>query len=283
MDRGYDILGNVAVVKFARGTSVLAKRKFGLKFLKEHKSVGTVVEKTGKFSGRLRTLKTKWIAGEKTREVLYRENDCVFRFNVDSCYFSPRLSTERMEIASKVRKGERVLVMFSGVGPFGIVIARNSKVGRVVMVELGRECCKYALENVKRNKLRERVEVVQGDVRRVVNKNLFARELDANLSRGVLFGTNSLRSLGSRKFDRIVMARPNLKDSFLDAAFLVVKKGGTIHYYGFYSADKAGELKELILGEARKARRKIKIIRVKKAGEVGVRKFRWRGDIKVLN
>ncbi len=251
----YDVLGNVVVVKFGRGEKVSAKRRWGARFLKEHKSVTTIVDKVGKFSGRLRTLKTKWIAGEKTKEVLYRENGCVFRFNVDTCYFSPRLSTERMEIASGVKRGESVLVMFSGVGPFGIVIGRLSKVGKVVMVELGRECCKYALENVKRNKLGSKVEVVQGDVRRKV----------------------------SGKFDKIIMARPNLKDSFLDVGFRVVKKGGMIYYYGFYSADKVGELKELILGEARKARKKIKILKVKKAGEVGIRKFRYRVDIKVLN
>jgi len=38
------------------------------KFLKAHKSISTVLEKEDKFSGRLRTQKTRYLAGEKTKE-----------------------------------------------------------------------------------------------------------------------------------------------------------------------------------------------------------------------
>lgn len=286
MERGYDILGNIAVVKFSKDEKAGAKRKLGEKFLREHKSVTTVVEKSKGFSGRLRLQKTKWIAGEKTKEVLYRENGCVFRFNVDSCYFSPRLSTERAEIASQVKKGESVLVMFGGIAPFAIVIGRLSKAGRIVSIELGRECNRYALENVKRNKMDSVIEVVQGDVRKVLNKSFSARELDSQLKKArVLNVTNSLRSLGTRreKFDRVIMARPNLKDSFLDIGFSAVKKGGVIYYYGFYGEGEVGKLKELIMQEAKKSGRKIRVLGVKRAGEVGVRKFRFRADLKILN
>jgi len=109
---------------------------------------------------------------------------------------------------------------------------------------------------VKRNKVN--VEIVQGDVRNKVPK---------------LNG----------KFDRIVMARPNLKDSFLDVAFSKIKKNGTIHYYGFYKEDKMDELKELIYYEALKAGKKVKVLGISKAGDIGIRKYRYRVDIKVLN
>lgn len=251
--RGYDILGNLALVKFPRGTSALQKKREAKQVLDTHKSVLTVVEKVDKFRGRLRTQTTKHLAGMKTKEVLYRENGCVFRFNVDTCYFSPRLAAERQDVAQMVKKGESVLVMFGGVAPFAIVIAKQGKAERVVSVELSRACKVYALENVKRNKVENVVEVVQGDVRKVVPKL-------------------------NEKFDRIVMARPNLKDSFLDVAFKAVKKGGIIQYYGFYGEDEVDVMKEMIKNEAKK---KIKIFGVKKAGDIGVRKFRWRVDLKV--
>src|SRR3989344_2904331 len=92
---GTDILGNVAIIKFPRDFKNLERKKFAERFLKEHKSVRTILEKTGKFQGRLRKQETKFVLGEKTKEVLYRENGCVFRFNADSTYFSPRLSNER--------------------------------------------------------------------------------------------------------------------------------------------------------------------------------------------
>lgn len=250
----YDVIGNIALVKFDRASSAKEKKAFASRFLKEHSSISTVLEKTAKISGRLRTPTTKFILGVKTKEALYRENGCEFRLNVDTCYFSPRLSSERNEIASLVRKDENVLVMFGGVGPFAIVIGKTRKPASVVSVELGREPSKYAFENVKRNKLVSVVSVVQGDVRRVVPK------------------------LG--KFDRIVMARPNLEDSFLDVAFKAIKKNGIIHYYGFYHEDDVHDLKELIAREAKKARKRIIVSQIKKAGDIGTRKFRYRVDIR---
>ncbi len=122
--KGYDILGNIAIVKFARGDNRAKKMGEAKTLLNQHKNVSTVLEKSGKFKGRLRTLKTNFIAGIKTKEALYKENNCAFRFNVDTCYFSPRLSSERSEIANKIKKNESVLVMFAGVAPFSIVLPK---------------------------------------------------------------------------------------------------------------------------------------------------------------
>ncbi len=256
---GYDILGNIAIVKFGRGESKASKVKVARKLLKENKQLRTVLEKAGKFSGRLRTQKGKYVLGEKTKEALYRENGCEFRFNVDTCYFSPRLAAERAEIAKMLKKGENVLVMFGGVGPFAVVIGKHSNANKVVSVELGRDCSKYALDNVKRNKLIGKVEIVQGDVRKVCPK---------------------MRKQG-QGVDRVVMARPNLKDDFLDVALPLVKKSGMIHYYGFYEEEKKDEMIEMINARAKQAKRKIKIVSVKKAGDIGMRKFRYRVDLKV--
>ncbi len=255
----YDVVGNICIVKFDRNVKSREKRKFASEFLKKNKNVRTVLEKIDKFSGRLRVQKTRYIAGDKTKEALYKENGCILRFNVDNCYFSPRLASERREIAGMCKRGEKVLVMFGGIGVYAIVIAKLSKAENVVSVEISRECNKYAIENVKRNKVNN-IDIIQGDVRKVVGKGKKV----------------------SGRFDRIVMARPQLKDSFLDIAFSVIKKGGVIHYYGFYKEDDVEKLKELIVKESKKARKKIKIFRIKRAGEIGVRKYRYRVDFRVL-
>jgi tRNA (guanine37-N1)-methyltransferase len=296
MKIGIDILGNIVLLKFDYSEKQKDKKKYALEILNKHNHVRTVLEKTGKFSGRLRKQKTKWLAGEKTKEALYRENGCVFRFNVDTCYFSPRLSEERKEIAGKVKKGEKVLVMFGGVGPFACVIGKRmsqfsklsspSARGLVVSVELGRECNKYAKTNVKRNKL-SNVEIVGGDVRKVFKPFLNAvksKNMSTLIYQERLFSVSKkYKKELIKKFDRIVMARPNLKDSFLDVAFPLCKKNGIIHYYGFYSEGEIGKMKELIVEEAKKAKRKIKILGIKKAGDIGVRKFRYRVDIEIIS
>ena len=192
---GYDLFGNIAIVKFPRKTPKKEKLLTAKSLLEQHKQISTVLEKSQKFSGRLRTQKTKFLVGEKTKEALYNENRCEFRLNVDTCYFSPRLSSERKEIAEQVKNNELVLVMFGGVAPFAVVIAKLAKPKKVVSVEISSACEKYARENVKRNKL-SNVEIIQGDVR---------------------------KKIPAEKFDRIIMARPNLKDSFLDVAFKKIK------------------------------------------------------------
>ena len=167
--RSFDVIGNIAVLKQERGNRKRAERN-----LKQNKNIRAVVEKTERVKGRLRTLKTKYLAGEKTKEALHKENGCVFRLNIDTCYFSPRLASERARIAEKIRKikdirKKDVLVMFAGVGPFSIVIDKIAKPRKIVSIELGRECCKYEAMNVKLNKLNN-IEIMQGDVKKIIPK-----------------------------------------------------------------------------------------------------------------
>jgi len=252
--KGLDILGNIAIAKFSRDERKSSKIRQAREILKKIRSISTVLEKSGKFQGRLRLQKTKYLAGKNTKEVLCRENGCIFRFNADKCYFSPRLANERQEIANQISKKESVLVMFGGVAPFAIVIAKKAKPEKIASVEISRVCNNYARENVRRNKVN--VEIIQGDARRILPKM-------------------------KEKFDRIIMTRPNLKDTFLDVAFPRVKKRGIIHYYGFCREDELEEMLSKIRTEAKKAGKKIKILKVKKAGDIGIRTFRFRIDLRV--
>ena len=259
--RGYSVLGNIAVVNFPDKISKKQKKKFAEKILKLNNSVKTVLEKSGRFSGRLRKMKTNFLAGEKTKEVLYRENNCVFRFNIDSTYFSPRLSNERKEVSAMIKPNSEVLVMFAGVAPFPIVIAKNSKTKKIYSNEINREANKYAKLNIELNKLKDRVELIPGDIKRVAEK--LKKE--------------------NKKFDVIVMPRPQLKDSFLKQAFMLSKKNSLIIYYDFCRIEDKEKIVDLVKSEAEKAKKKIKILKVKNAGEIAPYKTRLRIDFRVLN
>ncbi len=255
--RAYDILGDIAIVKFPRDWSLHEKKKFGERILVRNNSVKTVLEKTGKFKGRLRKQETRFLCGVKNKEVVYKENGCVFRFHVDGTYFSPRLSNERKEVASLIKNGEDVFVMFAGVAPFSIVVAKNSRAGKVYNNEINRVANKYARLNVELNKVRNKIEFLDGDVKRVVEKL-------------------------KKKFDVIVMPRPQLKNSFLEQAFAVSKKGTRIFYYDFCEVGKEKEIVEKVKTEAKKSGKKVKILKVQKAGEVAPYRLRVRVDFGVL-
>jgi len=255
--KSFDIFGNIIIVKFPKEFKVRDKKKFAKNLLNRYKSVKTVLEKTGKFKGRLRKQMTKWLAGEKTKEALYRENGCVFRFNIDKTYFSPRLNNERKEVAGKIKKGDKVFVMFAGVGPYPIVIAKNSSAGEVYSNEINREANKYAQLNIELNKLKDKVVLLPGDIKRAARKI-------------------------KEKFNVIVMPRPQLKDNFLKEAFSLSKKNTRIFYYDFCKEDEIDSVVEMIKGEAKKARKKIRILNVKHAGEIAPYKFRVRIDFKIV-
>lgn len=244
----YDIIGNIAIVQ-------KRDKKLVSKVLK-NKHIHAIYLR-GKISGKLRIPKIKWLGGEKIYETIHKESGCRFKINLKKCFFSPRLSTDRMNMASRIRRGEEILVMFSGVGPYPIILSKNSKAKRIYSVELGKDCCKYADENIKMNKIDNMI-VIQGDVKKIVPKM-------------------------NKKFDRILMPRPQLKETFLKEAFKVSKKGTIIHYYDFEIKKKIHEIIDIVEKKAEKAKKKIKILDFKPIREIAPYKYNVRLDFKVLN
>jgi tRNA (guanine37-N1)-methyltransferase len=253
----YDLIGNIAIIK-GEGMNKKQKLEQAKKLLKIP-SVKTVLEKAGKVKGRLRTIKPKYIAGEKYFIANYKENACRFKIDVRTCYFSPRLSNDRKQVALKIRRKDKVLVMFSGVGVYPIIISKYSKPTRLVGVEIGKECNKYANENLRLNQMQDKIELIQGDVKKKVNKK------------------------GLGLFDVVMMARPNLKNSFLEQGLSVCKKGSRIFYHLFCrDEDVEGEIEKLV-SEASGLGRKIKIVKKVFAGEIAPYRHRYRIEIKVEN
>ncbi len=254
----FDIIGDIAILQIPKGMEKKSK-KMALEIIKKNKNVKTVYAR-GKFRGRLRKHDVKFIYGINKAETIYKESSCLMKLNVKTCYFSPRLSHDRLDIAKQVKNHENILVMFSGIAPYGLVLGKKSKAKKIYCVELSKEATKYALDNVKLNKIKN-IEVIQGDVKRICPK--FKQK-------NVLF-------------DRIIMARPQLKDSFLKEAFIVAKKNSIIHFYDFLFTDEIEEGYKKIENEAKKSKKKYKILGIKKIRDIGPRKYHLRFDIKMLN
>ena len=86
----------------------------------------------------------------------------------------------------------------------------------------------------------------------------------------------------NKKFDFIVMPRPNLKESFLEQTFMLSKKGTFVYYYDFCKVDETNLIVDKIKKQAEKFKKKIKILNVKPAGEIAPYKIRVRVDFEVL-
>lgn len=183
-------------------------RLIGEKIMELHKSVKAVYRKVGERVGDYRLRELELVVGEEIREVVHKEHGYLIKLDVTRVYFSPREATERQRVASKVKPGEFVMVMFAGVGPFAIAIAkRQPLVKKIVAIEINPVAYEYMVENIRLNKLEDKIIPVLGDVRDEAPK--FAGMAD-----------------------RVVMPLPKGAYMFLREAITCLKReGGVVHFY----------------------------------------------------
>lgn len=248
INNSFDIIGNIAVIEVDKELED-KEEIIADSILKFNKNIKTVVKKVGGHEGVYRIQKYEMLKGNKNLETLYKENGLRFKLDISKVYFSPRLSNERMRIARLIKEGEKVLVMFSGIGVYQIVISKYSKAKEVYGVEINPEACKYAEENVRLNKIKN-IKLYCGDVNEVVP------------------GIN-------KKFDRIIMPLPKESRKFLGLARKYLEKNGIIHLYFFSKEDEL----ENVLTELKK---EYKILNVVKCGQSSPREFRYCTDMLLL-
>jgi tRNA (guanine37-N1)-methyltransferase len=217
--RSFEIIGDVVIIDVPNEIYHL-KDLIVSAILKKHKNVKTILRKTGEVEGVYRIAKYELLHGRET-ETIVKEHGCRFLVDPTKVYYSVKLSGERERIAKLVKDGERVLVMFAGVGPYAIVIARLARPSEVIGVELNPIAAEYFRKNVKLNKVEDRVKVIEGDVREVVP---------------------SIKG----EFDRILMPSPYTAENFVPVVRGKVKKGGFVHYYTFAGKEEEKSLPERI-------------------------------------
>jgi tRNA (guanine37-N1)-methyltransferase len=253
----FDTVGNIAILEvdesLRKKEIVIAKTLLGI-----NKNIKTVLRKSEIHSGIFRTQKLKYLAGKKTKEALYRENNCVLKFDVEKVYFSVRLSTERKRICEEVRPGEEILVMFSGCGVYPIVFSKNTAAREIYGVEINPVAHKYAMANLELNKIND-VKLFLGDVRKVL-------------------------PIIDMKFDRILMPLPKTAEEFLDVALPKIKPGGIIHLYDFLREDEINTVPgEKISVECRRQKKRFEIIKTIKCGQFSPSVYRVCTDFRVLS
>jgi len=216
--KSFDIVGTILI--FTDFPKELKKKEkiIGDYLLKKNKRIKTIAKKTKSYSGKYRTPKLKIIAGEKNLETIHKENGVLIKVNPEKSYFSPRTSTERLRISRLVKKDEKILVMFSGVAPFPLVISKNSKAKEIYAIEINPVAHKYAEENLKLNKTKN-INLFKGDVLKVLPKV-------------------------DKKFDRILMPHPSDSERYLKIALTKLKPKGTIYMYLFEKEANFEQLKD---------------------------------------
>jgi len=215
--RSLDVVGHIAIVELPNELAPF-DRLIGEAVLETSPSIRTVMAKAGIFSTDYRVRELRLIAGEDKPVARHREHGCVFELDVRTVFFSPRLSHERLRVASQVQPGEIVVDMFAGVGPYSILIAKTQPASTVYAVDVNPSAFKFLLSNILSNKVLANIRPIRGDVREVLKSGL------------------------SRIADRVIMNLPGNALDYVDEACSFLKEGGgVVHFYSFESTEKPQE------------------------------------------
>ncbi|MFT4250555.1 MAG: class I SAM-dependent methyltransferase [Candidatus Woesearchaeota archaeon] len=214
--------------------------------LQLHKNISVVVRKASEHEGELRIQTYEHLAGEKRFETVAKENGVELLLDINKTYYSSKSQNERLRIINQVQPEERVLVMFSGIGPYSIAIAKNTQAKEVIGVELNKEANAYAQKNIQRNKTRN-VQELHGDVEKIVP------------------------TLGL--FERIIMPLPHTASNYLSLARTASKQQATIHLYCFCEEENIQAYAQSLLEEGEE------ILAITQAGTYNPAKNRYCIDI----
>jgi tRNA (guanine37-N1)-methyltransferase len=207
--QAFDIVGDIVIIEIPLALKE-QQALIGEAILQTHRNIKVVLGKAGDISGVFRIRDYMFIAGEHRTSTIHKEFGCIYHVDVAKAYFSPRLSHEHMRVASGVQAGEVVTDLFSGVGPFSVLIGRVCPAAKVYGVDLNPDAIELQKLNVRVNRLDGHVFPICADAREI--------------AKGKLKGTA----------DRVIMNLPETAIDFVDAACNTVKpEGGVVHFYGF--------------------------------------------------
>jgi len=241
--QSFDIIGEI-IVLFIPQNKLEQKNEIGNFLMALYPHVKAVYREVAEATGNFRIQTKELIAGEGS-ETIHKENKLKLKLDVTKVFFSPRQVTEREELVKHIRKGDRICVFFSGIGPIPIYLAEFSEAEKIVGIELNEIAHRFALENLELNGI-SNVELINGDVRTVVPE-LIQKEL----------------------FDIVIMPSPKNSESFLDVAKLAIKPKGKLICYETISE----KLLENKIAELEKTGFIVK--HVKKSMEIAPREWRF--------
>jgi tRNA (guanine37-N1)-methyltransferase len=131
---------------------------------KQRPMLRTVVNKTDQIDSVFRFFKMEVLAGEEDLIATVKENGCTFMFDFSLVYWNSRLGEEHWRVVEMMKKGDVVMDVFAGVGPFAVLAAKN-KACVVYANDLNPHSYKYLVHNARSNLVSQQVKAYNLDAR----------------------------------------------------------------------------------------------------------------------
>ncbi|MCE5297014.1 MAG: class I SAM-dependent methyltransferase family protein [Euryarchaeota archaeon] len=228
----FDIIGDIGIVKLPDDLLPFST-KIGEAMRKAFPRLRVVALDRG-VKGEFRVRDLEPIAGGRSMETVHQEYGLRLTVDPSKMYFNPRLANERKRISSLVSPGEVVVDMFTGAGPFAIMISKNARPAAVFAIDINHDAVECLRRNIVANKVTN-VVPIEGDSRQMIFEIPCA--------------------------DRIIMNLPHSAREFFADALTRLNFGGTIHLYHICDKNDIGEVLEQLLFESRGMGVSVEILR----------------------
>jgi tRNA G37 N-methylase Trm5 len=284
----FDVVGDVALLHSVPDEMMSnegALVEIGNAIMKRNKHIKVVAIRSSNLTGTERSPGEegmKIIAGARRSPLITSHMEYGIKCVVDlnHTFFSPRMGPERLRICQQVARGERILVLFCGVGMDAMQIVSRTE-ATVLAVELNpiaHQCALRGLRMLAQNNAvkcpnaAERLSFIHGDALEIMS------------------------GLEPKSFDRILAPRPKEGDmdgdlgrgdagvEFLRALLPLMKDQGECHWYDFaadWEYPDCNRTKMTIEGVCNEFGMQMEVIHVAKVGSVAKRQLRVCMDFRV--
>ncbi len=205
----FDQIGSIALLRLdPQEISKVIRKRIGEIILESHPRISSVINKIDIIEGISRVYPIEHLAGEKIYSSWHIEHGVHIKVDLQHAYFNPRLAEEHRRVSLEVREGERILDLFTGVGPFALHCAKHQKC-EVYAIDINPYAITNLQKSIKKNKLIGKIFPIIGDS-------------------GAIFQCK-------RFFNRVIINLPEKSIDYLPLAAKLVKKEekSTINLYQF--------------------------------------------------
>jgi len=283
----FDVVGDIALLhSIPDYESETDLAEIGNAIMKRNKNIKVVAVRSNALSGTERSPGEegiKIIAGAQRSPLITSHMEYGIKCVVDlsHTFFSSRMGPERLRICQQVARGEKILVLFCGVGMDALQLAGRTE-ATILAVELNPiayQCAQRAHRMLLKNKASkcpnaaERLTFVQGDAIECMSK------------------------LEPRSFDRILAPRPKEGNmdgdlgvgdggvDFLRSLLPLMKNQGECHWYDFaadWELPNCERTRNTIEGVCRELGLEMEVIHVAKVGSIAKRQLRICMDFRLI-
>jgi len=252
----YQKIGEIIILNLKKGLWKY-DNLIGKIILEKIPSTKSVFRRKGFIKTEFRTPQIKFLSGVNNTITTHKEHDIVYKIDVKNIMFSKGNLSERKRIIKQIKKGEIIIDMFAGIGYFCLGIAKFSEAKKIYAIEINPKSYEYLLENIRLNKVGNKIVPILGD------------------------SVVEVPKLG-KIADRVIMGLlPDCKE-YLKYAIRVVKQNGIIHYHGTAKEKEEKKLFDDVKTVAEKEGYKVKLIKKTKVKSYAPKVYHWGLDCKIF-